>query len=327
MPSRAIGCGIALAAICLLTPLAAQQAEVTFSDDATISVDVDVVNILASVRDKQGRLIDSLERDDFVLEEDGKPQTVKYFSRQTDLPLTLGLLVDTSISQRNVIGIQRQAAFEFLSRVLRHKKDLAFLMSFDVDVELLQDLTDSQRLLSDGLNKLEIQGSYSGLHPGPVPTSRRPVGTALYDSVYLAANELMRQQVGRKALVLISDGNDYGSRVKLDEAIEAAHRSDVVIYSVRYWDRRFYRQAGVTGGGGGGTLKKLARETGGAAFEVSRKQPLREIFDQIQAELRSQYSIGYTPADLSQPGFRKIKLRTKNKSLKVQARSGYYPKS
>ena len=290
-------------------------------EGAVISVDVEIVNILATVRDKKGHLVNNLTKDDFVVEEDGKRQNIKYFTQQSDLPLTIGLLVDTSVSQQRLIYDERRAGAQFFKQVLRHKKDLAYLISFDIDVELLQDLTESRNLLSDALDKLEVQGVRRGLHPGPVPSSGRQAGTVLFDAVYLASDEMMRGQVGRKAIVLISDGVDTGSRVKRDEAIEAAHRSDVVLYSVRYYD---YRAGGF--GGGGGSLKKLSRETGGNVFEVSRKWPLEKIFDQIQQELRSQYSIGYTPSRSSdEPGFRRIKLKTKRKNLKVQSRTGYYP--
>ena len=330
---RLFSVGAVLAACLALLPSLHSQEE-----DITISVDVDVVNVLATVRDKQGRLITGLTKEDFVLEEDGRPQTIRYFTRQTDLPLTIGLLVDTSISQERLIGPQKRASFQFFSQVLRHKKDLAFLISFDVDIELMQDLTDSQKLLGAALNKLRVQGSRAGLHPGPVPTSRRPVGTALFDAVYLAADEMMTPQVGRKALVLISDGNDYGSRMKREDAIAAAQRADVVVYGVRYYDNQFYNRSMGTGrrgsstislGGGGGssTLKKLAKETGGSMFEVKRKTSLDEIYQQIQDELRSQYSIGYrSDGDPIASGFRTIKLIPKRKDVKVQTRSGYYAK-
>ncbi len=330
---RVLSVGVVFAGLVALAPLSRGQEE-----DVTISVDVNVVNVLATVRDKQGRLMTGLTKEDFVLEEDGRPQTIRYFTRQTDLPLTIGLLVDTSISQERLIGPQKRASFQFFSQVLRHKKDLAFLISFDVDIELMQDLTDSQKLLGAALNKLRVQGSRSGLHPGPVPTSRRPVGTALFDAVYLAADEMMTPQVGRKALVLISDGNDYGSQMKRADAIAAAQRADVVVYGVRYYDNQFYNRSMGTGrrgsstislGGGGGssTLKKLAKETGGSMFEVKRKTSLDEIYQQIQEELRSQYSIGYrSDGDPAASGFRTIKLIPKRKDVKVQTRSGYYAK-
>lgn len=294
-------------------------------EQSTIRVDVDVVNVLATVRDKKGRLISSLTKDDFILKEDGVPQEITYFSQQVDLPLTIGLLVDTSVSQQRLIDVERGAAYQFFEQILRHKKDLAFLISFDVNVELLQDLTESMTLLHQGLSDLQVQGSAGGVMPGPVPNSGRRPGTVLYDAVYLASDEMLKPQVGRKAVVLVSDGNDYGSRLDMDEAVEAAHRADVVVYGIRYFDREFYFRSGAMGGGGHGTLKKLGRETGGSVFEVTKKQPLEEIFDQIQAELRSQYNIGYTSSN-TEPGFRKIELRAKDKGLKVSSRSGYYPK-
>ncbi len=297
-------------------------------EDAVISVDVEVVNILATVRDSKDRLVTDLVKDDFILEEDGNRQEIRYFSRQTDLPLTVGLLVDTSVSQQRLIRDEQRAASQFFSQVLRLKKDLAFLISFDVDIELLQDLTASQRLLENALGELKVQGSGGGIHPGPVPSSGRRVGTAMFDAVYLASDEMMRRQVGRKAVILISDGLDYGSRVSRDDAIEASHKSDVVVYGVRYYDRGFYYRGGGFGGGGSGAMKKMARDTGGSVFEVSRKRTLQKIFDEIQEELRSQYSIGFSPqSGPDRPGLREIKLRTRRKGLKVQSRSGYYPKS
>ncbi|MCY4586883.1 MAG: VWA domain-containing protein [Bryobacterales bacterium] len=297
-------------------------------EEAIISVDVEVVNVLATVRDNKGGLVTDLNKDDFILEEDGKRQQIRYFSQQTDLPLTVGLLVDTSVSQERLIYEEQRAAAQFFSQVLRLQKDLAFLISFDVNVELLQDLTGSQRLLERSLEDLQVEGANRGIHPGPVPNSGRPVGTALYDAVYLASDEMMQGQVGRKAIVLISDGVDYGSRVDREEAVEAAHKSDVVVYGVRYYDRTFYYGRMGFAGGGSGALKKMARETGGNVFEVTRKRTLRQIFDEIQNELRSQYSIGFSPESSSSgAGLRKINLRTRRKNLKVQARTGYYPKS
>jgi VWFA-related protein len=307
-------------------PAPAQEEPAQQDEESTIRVDVDVVNVLATVRDKKGRLISSLTKDDFLVEENGVPQEITYFSQQSDLPLTIGLLVDTSVSQQRLIEEERSASFQFFEQILRHSKDLAFLISFDVDVELLQDLTDSMTLLHQGLQDLEVQGSAGGLHPGPVPTSGRTPGTVMFDAIYLASDEMLKPQVGRKAVVLVSDGNDYGSRLDLDEAVEAAHRGDVVVYGIRYFDREFYFRSGAMGGGGYGTMKKLGRETGGNVFEVTKKQTLKEIFDEIQAELRSQYNIGYTPQGSDAPGFRKIEVRAKDKTLKISSRSGYYPK-
>ena len=309
--------------------LAQQQTPAEEKPEDLITVDVQVVNILATVRDKQGLLVNSLAKTDFEVYEDGDPQEVKYFARQTDLPLTVGLLVDTSVSQQRLVDIERSAGYTFFDKILRVEKDLAFLMSFDVDVELLQDLTASKRLLQGALERLEIQGGmHGGITPGPVPQSGKPVGTAMYDSIYLAAQEILKPQVGRKAVVVIGDGNDFGSKIDDDEAIAEAHRTDTVIYSVRYFDREFYFQAGGMGGGGTGALKKLSQQTGGGMYEVTRKRTLNDILDEINNELRNQYSLGYSPKrDLSVQGFRKVEVRAKNKGYEVQAREGYYPEA
>ena len=313
---------LVLAALALPWPGHAQDEP----QDTVISVDVQVVNILATVRDKDGVLVSNLSREAFELYEDGVLQEIRYFNRQADLPLTIGLLVDTSVSQQNLIYEERTAGYRFFDKVLRIEKDLAFLMSFDIDVELLQDLTAAKPLLQDGLERLEVQGSTGGvITPGTVPQNGKPVGTAMFDGIYLAADEMLKGQVGRKALVLVTDGYDYGSKVDIDEAIEAAQRTDAIIFSVRCYDPRFYQGAAVIGGGRG-DLRRLSRSTGGDTYEVKRKQTLDQIFDDINNVVRNQYAIGYTPKrDPSEVGFRKIELRLKNKRLKAQTREGYYP--
>jgi VWFA-related protein len=299
-------------------------------DLPAISVEVELVNVFFTVRNKQGGLVPNLDRDDFIVEEEGRPQTIKYFSRHSDLPLTIGLLVDTSISQGNLIEQEKQASALFFREMMRVRKDQAFLISFDIHVDLLQDLTDSTKLLRAGLEKLRVNAGSGGYGAGPVP-SRRQRGTLFYDAVYLAADEVLSRQVGRKAIVLITDGNDFGSQLGLKDAIAAALRADVIVYGILYVDREFYYRAGgvgmVGGFASGSALKKLAEETGGRMFEVSKKKPLKAIYQEIQEELRSQYSIGYTPADIpANPGFRRIRIIPRNKDLKVQARLGYYPK-
>jgi VWFA-related protein len=291
---------------------------------APIKVDVDVVNILASVRDKRNALVGNLEKNDFTILEDGKPQTIKYFTRETDLPLTIGLLVDVSRSQENLIGIERNAASQFFSKVLR-KKDEAFLISFGEESELLQDYTSSPRLLADGLNQLRVSSGVGGLHPGPVPTAGQPRGTVLYDAVYLAASEKLKGEVGRKVLVLITDGVDQGSRMTRNQAVEAAQKADAVIYSIDYSDPSAYGPFGFGGGGGEGELRRMSDETGGRVFKVDRKHNLDEVFMEIQEEMRSQYAIGYTPInDVKDGSYRRLEVRLSNKDLKAQARKGYY---
>jgi VWFA-related protein len=292
-------------------------------DLPSIEVNVDVVNILAAVRDKRGGLIPNLSKEDFNISEDGKPQTIKYFTRETDLPLTIGLLVDVSRSQENLIGIERDAASQFFSKVLR-QKDEAFLISFGEEAELLQDYTGSARLLNEGLNQLRVSSGVGGFGPGPVPTVGQPRGTVLYDAIYLAATDKLRSEVGRKVIVVITDGNDEGSRLSLNQAVEAAQKADAVIYSIQYLDMHFYGPFG-GGGGGEGVLHKMSDETGGQLYKVDRKHTLDEVFRELQEEMRSQYSIGYTPTnDMKDGSYRRLDIRTTNKDLKVQARKGYY---
>ncbi|HXG31865.1 MAG TPA: VWA domain-containing protein [Bryobacteraceae bacterium] len=290
----------------------------------TFKTEVEVVNILCSVRDKNGALVSNLTREDFIVEEEGQRQQIRYFARETDLPLTLGLLVDVSPSQERLLETERRAAAQFFQKVLR-PKDLAFLISFGAEVELLQDLTGSAELLQAGLDRLRLSGATGGLHPGPVPTIQRHRSTALFDAVYLAAREKLRHEVGRKAMVLITDGVDVGSRVKLEEAIEAAQKADAIIYAIYYVDPGAYSRAGFFHVPSDADLKKMAEETGGRVFRVTKKRTLPQIFDEIQEEMRSQYAIGYTPSNPVKDGtFRRIEIRTVKKGLKVQARKGYY---
>jgi VWFA-related protein len=293
-------------------------------DDKVLKVDVDVVNLFFTVREKKGQLVGNLNKEDFTASEDGKQQTIKYFTRESDLPLTIGLLVDVSGSQRNLIEVERHAASQFFSQVLR-PKDMAFLISFGPEAELLQDYTNSVKLLKAGLDGLKASSDVGGLMPGPVPTASHPRGTILYDTVYLASHDQLANQVGRKALVLITDGMDQGSRYKIDQAIEAAQRADAIIYSIYYVDRMAYGGPFSGMGVSDSYLKKMSEETGGRMMKVDNKNTLQNIFDQINQELRSQYSIGYTPTNpSSNGGFRHIDIKVAQKDLKVQARKGYY---
>jgi VWFA-related protein len=286
-------------------------------------VDVNLVNILASVRDKRGGLVANLEKLDFTVLEDGKPQEIKYFERDTDLPLTIGLLIDVSRSQENLIDIERRAASAFFAQVLQ-KKDEAFLISFGEESELLQDYTNSAKLLTSAMNGLQVSSGVGGIGPGPVPTVGQPRGTVLYDAIYLAASEKLKGEVGRKCIVVITDGVDEGSKLKIDEAVEGAQKADTVIYSIDYSDSAFY---GFLGGAGGGysALKRMSDETGGHVYQVDRKHSLEEVFKELQDEMRSQYSIGYTPINDKKDGsYRKLDVRTIDKTQKVEARKGYY---
>ncbi|MCL6544980.1 MAG: VWA domain-containing protein [Bryobacteraceae bacterium] len=293
----------------------------------TIRVDVQVVNILCSVRDSKGRLVPDLTKEDFLVSEEGKPQEIRYFSRQTDLPLTIGLLIDVSGSQKNLLETEKRTADQFFTKVLQ-KKDLAFLISFGPDAELVQDSTNSIPLLRRALDSLRIRQDFSGVYRGPVPTVTRPRGTVLFDAVYLASVEKLRHEVGRKAIIVITDGVDIGSRVKLSEAIAEAQKADAIIYSIHYADPRAYGFPAYGVAAGESDLKRMSEETGGRLFRVDRKYTLERIFSEIEEEMRSQYSIGYVPVVAPTPGtYRRLEVRVRQKGMKVQARKGYYAAS
>jgi VWFA-related protein len=312
------------------------------------SATVKVVNLFATVRNKQGEVVKDLNQDDFLLDEDGQPQTIRYFSRETDLPLTLGLLVDTSGSQRNVLGEERSASFRFLDKVMREDKDMAFVIHFDFEVELLQDLTSSKAALRQSLDQLEVgagrrqqgRGGGGGGYPGGGGRGRgrggggrgRGGGTDLYDAVFLGADEIMKKQHGRKALIVLSDGVDTGSKLSLFSAIESAQRADTLVYSILFEDPDAYGGFGGFGRGrmdepdGKKVLRQMSTETGGHFFEVSKRIPLDKVYEALEEELRSQYSIGYTPDSKNNSSeFRRIHLGTRQKTLIVQTREGYYP--
>jgi len=289
-----------------------------WAQDDVIKVDVSLVNLICSVRAKNGALVSNLEKQDFQVFEDGKAQEIKYFTRETDVPLTIGLLVDVSRSQENLIEIERRAANSFFTQVLK-KKDQAFLLSFGAEAELLQDPTNSPKLLKDGLNSLRLSVPVGGLHPGPVPTMQNQAGTILYDAIYLASNEKLKQEVGRKVIVLITDGVDTGSKISRDKSIEAAQKADAIIYSIYYADVQNF------GGGGEGELRRLSDQTGGRVFHVDRRNTLDDAFRELQEEMRSQYSIAYSPTNPKKDGsYRKLEVRPASKDNKVQARKGYY---
>jgi len=311
---------ISLLVLLLAPALVPQQKaakEQPIDNDSVIKVNVNLVNILASVRDKRNALISTLEKADFKLYEDGAEQEIKYFTRESDLPLTIGLLIDVSRSQENLLGVTGRAATSFFEKVLR-PKDEAFVISFGKDSELLQDTTSSPRLLEKALRGLKVSAPVGGIHPGPVPTIQNQAGTVLYDAVFLAAEDRLRKEVGRKVILLITDGEDTGSRTSRAKAIEAAQKADAVIYSIYYVDNRNY-------GGDMGTLKRMSEETGGGVFEVKRNLSLDQIFKEIENEMRTQYAIGFAPTNSKKDGtFRKIEFKMANKDYKVQARKGYY---
>jgi VWFA-related protein len=286
----------------------------------TLKVNVDVVNIYCTVKDKHGALVPNLKKEDFELKEDGSKQNIKYFNAETDQPLTLGILMDTSGSLMQVIPAEKEIGGAFLSQVLT-PKDIAFFMTFDVDVELAQDFTSSVHLLREAMNSAHVNVPPSGptIARGPFPTSNDTRSTALYDAIYLAANEKLSREVGRKAMIIMSDGVDEGSKIRLNEAVETAQKADAICYVLLF-------TRGIYGTSGEGYMRKVAEETGGRVFEIDRIESLKTAFDQIAAELRTQYGIGYTPTNSKKDGsFRKIEIHAPGKDgYKVQARRGYY---
>ncbi len=325
---------VAAAVICWVVALSAQsvpaQAPPSSDQDQsvdTLKVNVDVVQLFFNVKDKRGALIPNLAKSDFNIFEDGKPQTIKYFTAESNLPLTLGILIDSSGSQQRVLGMEKEVGSAFLNEILR-PKDEAFVISFDVDVNLLQDFTNSTHLLRGALEQAKINappsscGGAPGLGGGPLPCSATPKGTVLYDAVYLAAHDELAREVGRKAMILLTDGQDEGSKLRIADAIEAAQKADSICYVLLIADRGFY---GFGGYSGSGQMKKLAEETGGRVIEVGNKlDKLKQGFDQIAQELRTQYNIGYTPTNSKRDGtFRKVEIRAPQ-GYKVQARTGYY---
>lgn len=293
----------------------------------TLKISVNVVGVFFNVKDKHGALIPNLTKDDFQVLEDGKPQTIKYFTAESNLPLTLGILIDSSGSQLRVLDMEKEVGGAFLKQILTDK-DEAYVIDFNVDATLVQDYTRDVRRLQNALNKVKINTGFTSVGiPGsggsPVPTAPQR-GTVLYDAVYLSAHDMLAKEVGRKAMILLTDGEDEGSQLKIKDAIESAQKADAIVYVLLCADRGFYGSFQV-GYSGEGEMQKLTQATGGRVINVGNKfDKLREAFDQIAAELRSQYNIGYTPANtVLDGGYRKLEIKSKQ-NYKIQARSGYY---
>jgi VWFA-related protein len=298
----------------------------------TLKVNVNLVSLYFTVHDKHNGLIPNLTKDDCSVFEDKTLQKLKNFSAEADQPLTLGILLDTSGSQQNVLPLEQQTGAAFLQRVLR-AKDEAFLISFDVGVDLLQDYTGNARQLERAMNKAVINTAggngamgVPGIGQGPIPQTGTPKGTLLYDAVYLAANDKLRQETGRKAMVLLTDGEDQGSTEKIAGAIEAAQKANTIVYVLLIADRGFYYTGMIGGYTGDSAMRKLAEETGGRVIDVGNSgKKLEAAFKQIEDELRTQYLANYTPTNTKLDGsYRKIEIQCKGEGLKVQARKGYY---
>jgi len=308
-------CVTATVAVILALPAMPQEAA---PQGGTIKSQVNLVNLFATVRDKSKRIVPTLKQEDFRISEDNQEQKIAFFSREVALPITLALLLDTSASEQDMLSAIQDAGSQFIGRIIR-KGDEALVMSFDANVDLLSDFTDERGQLERAIRKSRInvpdQGSMGG-NPGPIG-SRQITGTALYDAIYLACSEKLATEAGRKAIVIVTDADDTGSKVRLEEAIEAAQRTDTVIHILLVVDPHY--------GGNPGVAHKLAEETGGRMISVRSEKKLMEAFDEISQELRSQYTLGYYPTNSAQDGkFRKVKVETTEHDLKVLARKGYY---
>jgi VWFA-related protein len=279
-----------------------------------IRVQVNLVNLFATVRDKHKAIVTGLKQDDFQVYEDGQLQEITNFSAESNLPITLGILLDTSGSEYYMLSGEKEAGSRFLGRVLR-KGDLAMIMTFDTDVDLLADFTDDRGMLDRAINRAQINAPSGGMiAQGPLPSSGSG-GTNFYDAVYLAAHDKLSSEAGRKAIVVLTDAEDTGSKIQLGDAIEAAQRTDTVVHILLV----------AADGGDQSVARRLTDDTGGRMIIVRSERNLEQAFDQISEELRSQYTIGYTPTNKRHDGsYRKIRVEMKNKDYSVLTRRGYY---
>ena len=281
---------------------------------AQIRVELNVVNLFATVRDKHKAVVTGLTKDDFQVYEDGQPQEITYFSAESSLPITVGMLIDTSGSEEFMLGAEKDAGSRFLARVMR-KGDLAMIMTFDTDVDLLADFTEDRSVLNRAINRAQINAPSGGMiAQGPLPSSGSG-GTNFYDAVYLAAHDKLSSEAGRKAIIVLTDAEDNGSKLRLTDAIEAAQRTDTVIHVLLV----------AADGGDVNVAKRLADETGGRMIAVRSEKNLEQAFDQISEELRNQYTVGYVPTNKTRNGgYRKVKIEMKNKEFSALTRRGYY---
>jgi VWFA-related protein len=270
----------------------------------TIRAEVALVNVVFTAMDRKGRPVHDLKMDDFQIFENKESQTIEYFSalgKASNVPLTIALLIDTSGSVKDKLDFEKATAAEFFKEILRPNKDLALIIQFDADVNLVQDFTQNQNDLLNALDSLKAGNS-----------------TALYDAVFLAAEEKLKREVGRKVMVVITDGEDTSSRMRKEDAIQAAQRNDVLIYGIGVQGEEYGTNFGV--------LKKFAEETGGAFFSPHAKlSEIQEAFRAIGEEIQGQYSLAYSSTNKKKDGsFRSIDLRCKVSGVRVRARKGYY---
>jgi VWFA-related protein len=285
-----------------------------------LQVTTNVVNVFATVRNKQHGIVNDLNKEDFKITEDGVEQKVEFFAKEVNMPITLGLLIDTSASMDRMIDAEQDAASRFLREVMR-PKDEAMVITFDFDVDLLADFTQDTSVLSSAIRRARVNSVGGGgvVTPGTIPQGSNAGGTDLYDAIYLACHDELATEAGRKGVIILTDAEDTGSKLGMRDAIEAAQRSDAVIHVLLITDRM------ATFGTGPGVAHRMADDTGGRVIDVHNEKSLEKAFDEISEELRSQYVLGYYPINLKRDGtFRKIQVSVARPDVKVLARKGYY---
>ena len=306
------------------TPTPQQQAPIPEMQHP-LKVQVEMVHLYATVRDRHGEIVPNLTADNFRVFEDGQQQKIAYFNRSANLPLTLAILIDTSGSQQSLLPQEQVAAKRFLKLVLK-PKDLALVMSFDTQVNMLADFTTSLSVLDSAIDRAKINAPVSSgvITPGTFPTGNKITGTDFYDAVYLASRDKLAGQSGRKAIIALTDAQDYGSNETENDAIQAAQLANAVIHVVLVADPWEYINMG-TGYIGGEVAQRMANQTGGVVIRAHTEKQMDKAFTELSQELRSQYVIGYYPTNEAHNGtFRKVRIETTPQHYHVLTRAGYY---
>ena len=298
-----------------------KPAEGEKDDDQEIKLGAQLVTVPFNVTDKKNRYINDLAKEEIELTEDGKAQQLFSFERQTDLPITIAMLIDISGSQEYTLPYEKAAGQRFFRKVLRPNKDLAAVVTFEHESVLVQDLTSNIDRLHSAIDdvRISVTNVSVGTVGGTPPISSSGAGsTSMYDSIYSVSSDLLRREAGRRVIILITDGYDTSSHVKLRDAIERTWRNEIIVYSIGIGDPSY--------GVNSGELKKVAAETGGRAFFPRNEEDLDKAFALIDEDLRSQYIASYASSNEARDGsFRTIQLKVKTrKDLTVRNRRGYF---
>ncbi|HEY6333510.1 MAG TPA: VWA domain-containing protein [Blastocatellia bacterium] len=301
---------------------AGQSSNPAAQNDQTIKLGAALVTVPFNVTDKHNAYVNDLKKEDIELLEDNKMQTLFSFERQTDLPITIAMLIDISGSESYTLPSETSAGGRFFAKVLRPNKDLGAVVTFESEAVLVQDLTENPERLQDALRRVRpslVDASTGSVSGTPPIVNSNTGSTALYDAVYSVSSDLLQREAGRRVIILITDGFDTSSSLKVKDAIEAAWKHEIIVYSIGIGDP-------LAGGVNTQLLKRLASETGGRAFFPRRDNDLDSAFSQIDDDLRQQYIVSYEPTNEAHDGsFRTIQVRVKDKKeLTVRYRRGYF---